>query len=410
MKRREFIINSSVLLGASTFLTGCVNDEIVLTEGQIAKRKFKNLFVPLLGFGCAKLPMRTENLVDTNELDKIIDYCIEHGANYFDTSFTDANGEAETSIGNSLKRFKREDFILADKCPITKMHSPDDVKNIFYEQLEHCKVNYFDFYMCQDINKITIHNYRGVNMYDELLKLKNEGKIKNLGFSFQGSPDILKEIVEEHKWDFCQLKLNYMDWDVVKAHELYDIVKEKNIPVIAMQPLKEGKLVDIGDSAIEKLKETNPNDTPEKFGLRWAASRQDVITVLSEMNNLQQVKDDIDTFMNYEDLTEDEEKTAEEVSKIIQSHGEINCTVCKDCIEVCPKNINIPAAFSIYNQYKETNDANLFSINYDTLTDAEKPEQCIKCRLCLRNCPQNLQIPDLLEKIAFEHNEISKQQ
>lgn len=407
MKRREFIINSALAVGGAALLTGCGKREVITRDGQICKRKFQDLEIPLLGFGCMRLPMKSETEIDMQELDRMVDYCMDHGANYFDTAYMYVNSESENAIGKSLKRYKREDFILADKSPIYKLKTQSDVRRIFEEQLKKCQVEYFDFYMCHNINKNTVDTYRNVNMYDELIKLKNEGKIKYLGFSFHGTPEILREIVKEHKWDFCQLQINYLDWDVVKAHEQYEIVQAENIPVTVMEPLRGGGLVNLSDKAMEKLKSTYPDTTAAAFGLRWAASRKNVVTVLSGMSNLTQVKENIATFMNYKDMTEEEEKVADEIAKIIQSQGEINCTACKYCMEVCPRSINIPAIFALYNQYKVTNNKMLFKIYYESLADSEKADKCIKCNLCNKNCPQALDIPGLLAKINDEYQKVS---
>lgn len=406
MKRREFLLNSALAVGGTALLTGCGKKELIKKEGQVFKRKFKDLEVPLLGFGCMRLPMTKDNEIDMIELDKMVDYSMEYGANYFDTAYMYVNGQSEIAMGKTLNRYKREEYILADKSPIYKMRNKEDVRKTFEEQCKKCQVDYFDFYMCHNINKNTVDIYKNVDMYEELSKLKQEGKIKYLGFSFHGTPDILKDVVKEHKWDFCQLQINYLDWDVVKAHEQYEIVQAEKIPVIVMEPLRGGGLVNLSDKAMDKLKSLYPNATPAEFGLRWAASRQNVITVLSGMSNLQQVKENVETFLNYKDMDADEEKAADEIAKIIQSQGEINCTACKYCLEVCPRNINIPAAFALYNQYKVTNNKMLFSIYYDTLAESEKPEQCIKCGLCSKNCPQNLQIPELLSKISDEYKKI----
>ena len=406
MKRREFLISSAIAVGGTALLTGCGKKEIIKHNGEISKRKFRNLEIPLLGFGCMRLPMQG-NEVDTQEVDRMVDYCMEHGANYFDTAYMYVDGKSETVMGKSLKRYKREDFILADKSPIYKMKNQSDVRKIFEEQLKKCQVEYFDFYMCHNINKNTVDTYRNVKMYDELLKLKNEGKIKYLGFSFHGTPEILREVVKEHKWDFCQLQINYLDWDVVKAHEQYDIAQSAGIPVTVMEPLRGGGLVNLSDKAMEKLKSSYPDTTPAEFGLRWAASRKNVITVLSGMSNLEQVKQNIATFMDYNDMTEEEEKVADEIAKIIQSQGEINCTACKYCMEVCPKGINIPAIFSLYNQYKVSGVGMMFKIYYETLEESEQAHNCIKCGLCNKNCPQNLDIPLLLSKINEEYNNVS---
>ena len=407
MKRREFIINSALAVGGTALLAGCGKRDVITKEGQISKRKFHDLEIPLLGFGCMRLPMKNETTIDQQEVDRMVDYCMDHGANYFDTAYMYVNGESENSVGKSLKRYKREDFMLADKSPIYKMKTQSDVRKIFEEQLKKCQVEYFDFYMCHNINKNTVDTYRQVNMYDELLKLKNEGKIKYLGFSFHGTPDILREVVKEHKWDFCQLQINYLDWDVVKAHEQYEIVQAESIPVTVMEPLRGGGLVNLSDKALEKLKSAYPDTTPAAFGLRWAASRQNVVTVLSGMSNLGQVKENIATFMNYKDMTAEEEKVADEIAKIIQSQGEINCTACKYCMEVCPRGINIPAIFSLYNQYKVSGVGMMFKIYYETLAENEQAHNCIKCNLCNKNCPQALEIPQLLAKVDEEYKKVA---
>jgi predicted aldo/keto reductase-like oxidoreductase len=318
------------------------------------------------------------------------------------------NEKSEIAIGKILKKYERKDFLLADKSPIYKMKTREDVRRIFEEQLQKCQVDYFDFYMAHNINKNTYSTFKDVDMYNELLALKKEGKIKYLGFSFHGTLEILKEVVENYEWDFAQLQVNYLDWDVVKAHEQYDIVQAKNIPVTVMEPLRGGGLVNLSEKALNKLKSTYPQTTPAAFGLRWAASRKNVVTVLSGMSNLEQMKQNIETFINYEDMTKEEEQVAEEIAKIIQSQGEINCTACKYCLEVCPKGINIPAIFALYNQYKITGNKMLFKVYYESLAEDEKADKCIKCNLCNKNCPQSLEIPNLLAKINTEYQNISK--
>ena len=407
MKRREFIINSALTLGGTALLAGCGKHEVILSENQIAKRKFKDLSVPLLGFGCMRLPMRGEE-VDMNELEKMVEYAMQHGANYFDTAYMYVDGKSETAMGKVLSNYKREDIILADKSPAMYMKSKDDVKRIFEEQLKKCKTDYFDFYMVHNINKNTIDNYRNFEMFNQLNEFKKQGLVKYVGFSFHGTPEMLREVAPEHPWDFAQLQINYLDWDVVKAHEQYDIVQAQKIPVTVMEPLRGGGLVNLSEKAAAKLKELYPDTTPAAFGLRWAASRSNVITVLSGMSNLKQMQENIQTFIDYKDMTEAEIKAADEIAKIIQSQGEINCTACKYCTEVCPRGINIPAAFALYNQYKVTKNKMIFSIYYSTLGESEKPDKCIKCGLCNKNCPQSLDIPNLLSKVESAYKEVTK--
>ena len=403
MKRREFIKSSVLALGGTALMaTGCGKNKTIKTQGEVIKRKFKDIDVPLLGFGCMRLPMDGKK-IDMVELEKMTEYAFAHGANYFDTAYMYVDGMSETAVGKVLKRYDRSSFILADKSPIYKMNSQSDVRKIFDEQRKKCQVDYFDFYMCHNINVNTFEQYRNVKMVEELAKLKEEGLIKYFGFSFHGTPEILKEVVKDYKWDFAQLQVNYLDWDVVKAHEQYNIVQALGIPVTVMEPLRGGGLVNLSDKALAKLKESYPNATPAEFGLRWAASQNNVVTVLSGMSNLKQMKENIATFENFTPMNEQELKTADEMAKIIQSQGEINCTACKYCMEVCPKGINIPAIFSLYNQYKVTNSAFHLKIYYETLSDSEKANNCIKCGLCNKNCPQNLPIPDLLAQVQKEY-------
>lgn len=404
MKRREFIINSAIAIGGAALMSGCGKKELVKSPNMVASRKYKDISVPLLALGCMRLPMKGD-VVDQAELDRMVDYCIEHGANYFDTAYMYVDKKSEIAIGKSLKRYKREDFLLADKSPIYKMKSREEIRETFEEQLKKCQVDYFDFYMVHNINKDTFNKYQEFKIYDELIQLRKEGRIKYVGFSFHGTPDMLREVVKDHKWDFAQLQINYLDWDVVKAHEQYDIVHAQKIPVIVMEPLRGGGLVNLSDKALSKLKE-NSDNSPAAFGLRWAASRDDVVTVLSGMSNLEQVKENIQTFINYQKMDEKEEKLADEIAKIIQSQGEINCTACKYCLEVCPRGINIPALFALYNQYKTTNNKMLFKIYYESLAEDEKADKCIKCNLCNKNCPQALDIPNLLVKVNDEYEKV----
>lgn len=405
MKRREFLINSAVALTGSILLSGCNDKKIIKAENQIAKRKFKDLEIPLLGFGCMRLPMQGEE-VDMKELERMVQYAMEHGANYFDTAYMYVQSRSEGCMGKVLKAYDRKSIILADKSPIYAMKTKDDVKRIFDEQLKRCQTDYFDFYMVHNINKNTIDNYYNLDVYNQLMDFKRQGLVKYVGFSFHGTPEMLRKVAPEHQWDFSQLQINYLDWDVVKAHEQYKIVQEQKIPVIVMEPLRGGGLVNLADKPMQMLKEKYPNTTPAEFGLRWAASRQNVVTVLSGMSNLEQIKQNIQTFIDYKDMTQEELEMADKLAKVIQSQGEINCTACKYCLEVCPRGINIPAAFSLYNQYKTTNNKMLFSIYYDSLAEDERPDKCIKCGLCNKNCPQGLDIPNLLAKIEDEYNKI----
>ena len=410
MKRREFIINSALAVGGTALLAGCSKKEVKKAEGQVVRRKFDNTTMPLIALGCMRLPMR-DGKIDMVELDKMVEYAMAHGANYFDTAYMYVDGKSENAIGEVLKKYPRESFILTDKNPAYLVNSPADVHKLFNEQLKKCQVEYFDNYMVHNINKNTIRNYRDNDMYGELLKLKKEGKIKHLGFSFHGDPKMLREVISEHKWDFCQLQLNYLDWEVVNADELYQIADDAGVPVIVMEPLRGGVLCNLPEKAANHLKEKCPNDTQASFGLRWIAGKERVFTILSGMSNLQQLKENVDTFVNYREITPEEEKVGQELAHIIQSGGAISCTACRYCMEVCPRGINIPAIFGLYNMYKGSTAANaafMFVYNYNALKEEQRADKCIECGLCIKNCPQDLQIPKLLKEVDKTVKEVEK--
>ena len=405
MKRRDFILSSLLAVCGTTLLTGCGKKEIIKAQGQVAKRKFHNLEIPLLGFGLMRLPM-INSKIDMIELDKMVEYAMSHGANYFDTAYMYVDSESENAAGKILSNYDRKSYFLADKSPVIHMRKKEDIHRIFQEQLKKCRTDYFDFYMVHNINRITFDTYRNLDMFNELMKYKEEGKIKYLGFSFHGTPEMLKEVAPEHPWDFAKLQINYFDWDIINAKEQYDIVQKENIPVIVMEPLRGGGLCQLSDKALSVINGMNPPQTPASLGLRWAASRNNVITVLSGMSNLKQMKENIATFENYSPVSEEEELAAKEIVKIIQEQGEINCTACKYCLEVCPKNINIPAAFSVYNNYKKNNESSFFAMYYSTIDENQRPDKCIKCNLCNTNCPQGLNIPKLLSKVDQTYKDI----
>lgn len=413
MKRREFIANSLLTIAGTAFLTACnIKDEKTKKTGQAAKvltRKFKNLDIPLLSFGCMRLP-RIDGQIDMPQFEQMADYAIRHGVNYFDTAYMYHGGESENAVGRVLSNYKRDSFMLATKSPLYSLTSKADVRRIFDEQLKKCRVDYFDFYLAHNISERSVDNYRNFDVYNELHKIKEEGKIKHLGFSYHGGDKLLNQVANEHAWEFCQIQLNYLDWvtpDTVKSvnpgaarnvKKNYDILTKANIPVLSMTPLRGGALTNLTGSAKAVLANEAPEDTQASFGLRWAAGRENTLTVLSGMSSMQHMIENVETFTNYRPFTREEDKIAEKIAGILQKQGEINCTTCNYCHD-CPRAIAIPAIFSLYNDYKATGQTETFIKKYDSLKNREKADKCIKCGLCNANCPQLLDIPPLLEKV-----------
>jgi predicted aldo/keto reductase-like oxidoreductase len=422
MKRREFIVNSLLTVGGVAALNGCgigASPAKRGKEGQVVTRKFQNLDVPLLSFGCMRLPT-VDGTIDMPHFEKMVDYAMRHGVNYFDTAYMYHKGESELAVGKVLSAYKRESFFLASKNPLRALTSKEDVRRIFEEQLKKCQTDYFDFYLAHNISVLSVDNYRNFDVFEELMKFKQEGKVRHVGFSYHGADELLMEVAHEHPWEFCQIQLNYLDWKQYRQpdpdeashyapniYKNYDILTNAKIPVLPMTPVRGGALAKLTGSAKAVLEDEAPNDTQASFALRWVAGRENNFTVLSGMSSLQQLEENVVTFTDYRPFTEKEEKIAQKIAEILQKHGEINCTTCNYCQD-CPRGIAIPVIFDLYNDYKATGDKNAFLQKYDMIKDRHKADKCIKCGLCSAHCPQLLNIPPLLEMVDNTVKELKK--
>ncbi len=401
MKRRDFIRNSAYTIAAAALLSGCRKDEFSIFQDCIIKRKFKDVNVPILGFGCQNLPLLNDGKnVDMTELEKMVEYSMNCGGNYFDTAATYQDKRSESAIGKVLSNYERNKYILADKLPLRLIDDYSDIRKIFEEQLKRCQVEYFDFYMVQNINKHLYGRYTSLNVHNELLNLKKEGKIKYLGFSFFGDPVMFEDIVAEKDWDFCQLQVNYLDWTLTNARELYSTAVDFDLPVIVADPLRANLLCDLPQNISGELNATIPNITPSDFALLWSASLNSGITVLSNPNNFEQVQHNMGIFKNYKKMTYEEKGVASNIAKLIQAQGEIPCVNCATCIEYCPRGINIPSIIALYNLYTTDKNIYKFKTYYETICEEERGEACTKCGNCKKICSKSINIPDVLEKAA----------
>ncbi|WP_424244221.1 hypothetical protein Dip510_001421 [Elusimicrobium posterum] len=413
MKRREFIKNSLLAAAGTAFLTACSGKEEKPKKktqgGKVLTRKFQNLEIPLLSMGCMRLPTQNGQ-IDMPHFERMVEYAMTHGVNYFDTAYMYHGGESENAVGRVLSNYKRENFFLATKNPLYSLTSKEDVRRIFEEQLKKCRVDYFDFYLAHNISERTVDNYRNFEVFEQMEKFKQEGKVRHVGFSYHGGPELLATVAPEHPWEFCQIQLNYLDWitpntakegnpyAAKNVKDNYDVLTKAGIPVLPMTPLRGGALTSLTGSAKAVIEREAPQDTQASFGLRWVSGRENCFTVLSGMSSMTQLEENVETFTNFRPFTEEENKTAQKVADILHSHGEINCTTCNYCYE-CPRGIAIPAIFLMYNEYKASGDTEAFIKKYDALNDRYKADKCIHCNLCNANCPQLLDIPTLLDGV-----------
>ena len=403
MKRREFIISSAIAVGGTALLTGCGKKEIIKRDGEVAKRKFRDLEIPLLGFGCMRLPMQGDE-VDTKEVDRMVDYCMEHGVNYFDTAYMYVDERSELVMGKSLKRYKREDFILTDKLTKDYFKNEEEIRPFFESQLELTGVKYFDYYLMHALDKGNYDHFQKYNAFKVASELKKEGKIKHLGISFHDNEETLERILTDHpEIEIVQIQFNYIDYDSpsVRSKKVYDVCRKFNKPILIMEPVKGGALVRLPDKAKEIFDKLN-HGSYASYAIRYAASFDGVYKVLSGMSDFEQMKDNVSYMKEFTPLNEEEYKAIDKVKEILKSLGGIPCTACRYCVEGCPMGIPIPDLFACYNARKQFKDWNS-SMYYNIYTSENgKASSCVRCGQCEEVCPQHLHIRELLEKVSKE--------
>ena len=361
--------------------------------------------MPGLGFGMMRLPEKN-GVIDHEQVCRMVDMYMESGMNYFDTAYIYHGGNSETEAREALvKRYPRDSFMLATKLPAWEMKCADDADRIFNEQCEKAGVDHFDFYLLHSVEDGG--NYDTYARYDSFewgLARKAEGRIKHFGFSYHGSPELLEEILDKHPTpEFVQIQLNYLDRTnpVVRSQRLYEILRDRNIPIIVMEPVRGGMLADM-DPAIEaKFKARQPERSVASWALRYVASLPGVMTVLSGMSSEEQMKDNIRTFTDFEPISDDELKLIDEVTEKLLGVPQIGCTACKYCVDGCPMKISIPDVFRTVNTLRRYPDDWRSKNFYSGLIGRSgKASDCIGCGQCESVCPQHLPITALLKEAA----------
>lgn len=370
---------------------------------MVDKRKFKDTEVSLLGLGAMRLPCKTpikreaNPLIDYKKGQVLVDAAYNSGVNYFDTAYMYHAGKSEKFIGTALKKFPRDSYFLADKLPIWMCPKKSDMEKVFRKQLERTGHDYFDFYLLHSLNKENYEKCEKFGAYEFLIEKQREGKIKNIGFSFHGTIEDLKRIVSEHKWDFAQIQMNYLDWKNQNAEEQYRILTDAGIPVIVMEPVRGGKLAEVSPEIEAMFKKAKPNNSVASWAISFVASHPNVMTILSGMNSVEQMNDNLNTLTDFEPMTETELKICQNAAAMINKSEVIPCTGCDYCAD-CPKDVKISTIFSVYNKSKtgeltEEQSRKAYN-NIDVGADA-----CISCGKCVSHCPQSIKIPSMLEKI-----------
>ncbi len=355
------------------------------------------------GFGCMRLPMNGEE-VDVEEFKRMIDAYMDAGFNYFDTAHGYVSQKSETALKECLvSRYPRDAYILTNKLTGNFFKTKEEIRPLFELQLERCGVEYFDYYLMHAQDRDHYAHFQKCEAYEVAQELKKEGKVKHVGLSFHDTADVLDMILTEHpEVEVVQIQFNYMDYTSpsVQSKEVYEVCRKHHKPVMVMEPVKGGGLVNLPDAAKQVFDEFGQSLSYASYAVRFAASFEGVFKVLSGMSDLAQVEDNISYMKDFQPLSEAEFAAVDKVRDILNSLGGIACTACRYCVDGCPKHISIPDLFACYNAKVQFGDWNSdYYYGVHTKTNG-KASECIGCRQCERICPQHLKIVDHLKEVA----------
>ncbi|HIZ32602.1 MAG TPA: aldo/keto reductase [Candidatus Bacteroides merdigallinarum] len=385
--------------------------------------------ISILGYGCMRWPTVPSpdgkgDLIDQDEVNRLVDYAMAHGVNYYDTSPVYVQGWSEKATGIALKRHPRESFKIATKLSNFANYTRENSIQMYRQSFIDLQVDYIDYYLLHSIGNGGIETFRARyidnGMLDFLIKEREAGRIRHLGFSFHGTQDVFDEVLAMHekvRWDFVQIQLNYLDWthatgNNVNADYLYAELEKRHIPAVIMEPLLGGRLSNLPDHIVARLKQQRPESSVASWAFRFAGSPQGVLTVLSGMTYMEHLQDNIRTYSPLVPLTDEERQFLFDTADLIAGYPTIPCNDCKYCMP-CPYGIDIPAVLLHYN--KCVNEGNIpqdkldenyrqarraFLIGYDrSVPRLRQANHCIGCGQCIDHCPQSIDIPKELHRI-----------
>ena len=365
-----------------------------------------------LGMGMMRLPLLDENdqkSVDMNQVNEMVDAYMASGFNHFDTAFVYHEGMSEIAFKKAVvERYPRDSFKIATKMPLFIITEESQLEPIFSQQLENCGVDYFDYYMLHNVSGFTENAWKNVDLFSFIQSKKEEGFIKHIGLSTHGNAEFLEELLFEHpEIEFVLLQINYLDWEDegIQSKKCLEVARKYGKEVMIMEPYKGGFLADVPEEAEKIMKEYNPDKSVVSWAMRFVANLDDVSVVLTGASNLEQLESNISEIKNATPLNDEELEIIKEVSEIINSNITVDCTTCRYCVDVCSEEIDIAKIFDLYNKHNmlEIDDWTPFGnayLNYTKLPDVGIASDCIECELCIEECPQSINIPEVLKDVA----------
>lgn len=443
MDRRDFlkrlgtgaaVVGTASLVGCDSKQNPLIDEQIALPDiptDQMTKRLNHNSgdSVSILGYGCMRWPMKPKEdgegeEFDQEQINRLVDCALAHGVNYFDTAPVYCQGQSERLTGNALKRHPRESYYIATKM---SNFSPDTQTKegsiaLYKHSLSELQTDYIDYMLLHSVGgTVDDFNHRFVDngIIDYLMKEKEEGRVRNIGFSFHGGKEIWDTVMSYHDegryhWDFVQIQMNYIDWHNANpsAEYLYEELAKRDIPVVIMEPLLGGRLSKVNDHIAAQLKQHEPEKSVASWAFRFCGTFPKVLTALSGMTYMEHLEDNLRTYCPLKPLTDDELQLLDKVAQEILKYPTIPCTACQYCMP-CPYGLDIPSIFGHYN--KCVNEGNMplssqdenyakarraFLVGYDrSVPRLRQADHCIRCGKCLEHCPQHIRIPDRMQQI-----------
>ena len=364
------------------------------------KRRMDKLGIEtsLLGFGCMRFPLDETGEIDERLSEEMIGYGIANGVNYIDTAYYYHEGKSEPFVGKVMEKYDRSSYLLATKLPVWVLKGQEQAQEIFSDQLQKLRTEYIDFYLLHSLDKDSWKLVLKYELIPMLERLRAEGKIRYIGFSFHDDFEVFEEIINYYPWDFCQIQLNYMDTEEQAGEKGCQLAEKLGIPVVVMEPVRGGALANFAEDMNEKFYALDKEASIASYALRFVASYPNVKVILSGMSAMEQVKDNVATFSPFRPLNDAEAQTVGEIRETLKARMQNGCTGCRYCVP-CPHGVDIPGNFKIWNTYHMYQKFQPVRLAWGNMSRKHKANNCVQCGACEEKCPQKIKISQDMPRV-----------